>query len=295
MPFRVEVFGTVASPNLPARKGILALRHAHPTTLIGGSRLRDVGGVPLVTPSIFTRSAYTVGLGGIALFFTGLIGTQLVLTLFLQIGQGYTAGQAGLGNLPLAIGTAIGTAIGGAFSGAVLSAKLGRAVLQVGAVVQLVGAGVLWFQLSSLTAPFSIWPVVPAIMVAGVGSGLVIAALFSVILAAVEDHEIGSASGVLSAVQSVAGSIGVATFGSIFFASVKTGSPDRGFQNALLLQAGLLVVFVALTFLFPRHLRPEKLPSPHAAAQPDLAETDPTLSGIAVIGQARDTSTSAAT
>ena len=41
MPFRVEVFGTVASPNLPARKGILALRHAHPATLIGGSRLSD--------------------------------------------------------------------------------------------------------------------------------------------------------------------------------------------------------------------------------------------------------------
>jgi hypothetical protein len=29
MPFRVVVDGTVASPNLPARKGILALRHAH--------------------------------------------------------------------------------------------------------------------------------------------------------------------------------------------------------------------------------------------------------------------------
>ena len=43
MPFRVEVFGTVASPNLSARKGILALRHAHPTTLIGGSRLSRSG------------------------------------------------------------------------------------------------------------------------------------------------------------------------------------------------------------------------------------------------------------
>jgi acetylornithine deacetylase/succinyl-diaminopimelate desuccinylase-like protein len=39
VPFRVEVCGTVASPRLPAQKGILALRHAHPTTLIGGSRL----------------------------------------------------------------------------------------------------------------------------------------------------------------------------------------------------------------------------------------------------------------
>ena len=31
MPFRVVVDGTVASPNLPACKGILALRHTHTT------------------------------------------------------------------------------------------------------------------------------------------------------------------------------------------------------------------------------------------------------------------------
>src|SRR6266496_6372006 len=45
MPFRVESFGTVASPNLPARKGILALRHAHPSQLtqsVGGSRLSRI-------------------------------------------------------------------------------------------------------------------------------------------------------------------------------------------------------------------------------------------------------------
>ncbi len=236
-------------------------------------RAASAGRVPLVTPSIFTRPAYTVGLGGIALFFAGLIGTQLILTLFLQIGQGYTAGQAGLGNLPLALGTAIG----GALSGAVLAAKLGRAVLQLGAVVQLGAATVLWFQLGSLTespGPFSIWPLVPAIVVAGVGSGMVIAALFSVILAAVADHEIGSASGVLSAVQSIAGSIGVAVFGSVFFAAVKTGDPDRGFQHALLVQAGLLVVFIALTFLFPHQPRPDEYASAEAPSNSVGTETD---------------------
>ncbi|WP_203231361.1 hypothetical protein, partial [Nocardioides caldifontis] len=39
---RVESVGTVASPNLPARKGILALRHAHDTVsraIVGGSGL----------------------------------------------------------------------------------------------------------------------------------------------------------------------------------------------------------------------------------------------------------------
>jgi hypothetical protein len=32
MPFPVVVIGTVASPNLPAGKGILVLRRAHTTT-----------------------------------------------------------------------------------------------------------------------------------------------------------------------------------------------------------------------------------------------------------------------
>ena len=39
MPFRVEDVGTVASPNLPARKGVPALRHAQPTQIISGSGL----------------------------------------------------------------------------------------------------------------------------------------------------------------------------------------------------------------------------------------------------------------
>lgn len=215
------------------------------------------GAVPLVQPGIFGGLAFSVGLGGIALFFTGLIGTQLTLTLFLQVGEGRTAGQAGLGNLPLALGTAIG----GALSGAVLAARLGRAVLQVGAVVQFASAATLWVQLRGIgtaSGSFSIWRFVPVLMGAGVGSGMIIAALFSIVLAGVDDAEIGSASGVLSAVQSIAGSIGVAVFGSVFFAGARAGHPGQGFRNALLVQAVLLVVFMVLTVALPRTPRPDE-------------------------------------
>lgn len=171
-----------------------------------------------MTPGLLRKPAFTVGLGGIALSFGGLIGTQLVLTLFLQIGRHFTAGEAGLGNLPLAVGTALG----GAASGAFLADRIGRKVLQIGPLVQLAGAAVLWFELDGLdTASFSIWDIVPGTAVAGVGAGMVTAALFSFILAAVDDDEIGSASGVLTAVQAVGGSIGVAIFGSVFFTQAK--------------------------------------------------------------------------
>lgn len=220
-------------------------------------RATSAGGrTPLVVPGIFTRPAYTLGLAGIALFFSALIGTQLILTLFLQIGHGFSAGQAGLGNLPVALGTAIG----GALSGAVLAERLGRAVLQIGAVVQIAGAALLWSELDAIGAgsSFSIWRVVPGIAVSGIGSGLVIAALFSIILAAVRDEEIGSASGVLTAVQSIASSIGVAVFGSTFFHAIATGSPEQAYQQTLLIQVGLLVVFFLLTFLFPKNGRPDE-------------------------------------
>ncbi|MFJ4715522.1 MFS transporter [Streptomyces sp. NPDC088785] len=233
-------------------------------------RTAAAGREPLVTPGLLRKPAFTVGLGGIALFFGGLVGTQLVLTLFLQIGRHFTAADAGLGNLPLAIGTAIGGAVSGAF----LADRIGRKVLQIGPLIQLAGAAVLWTELDGLdSASFSIWDIAPGITVAGVGAGMVIAALFGFVLAAVDDDEIGSASGVLSAVQAVGGSLGVAVFGSVFFARAETGAFAGGFQRALIVQACLLVAFLAITFLLPGRARPEDEQNGIAADPADPADT----------------------
>lgn len=103
------------------------------------------------------------------------------------------------------------------------------------------GPGTASRELLQTTGAFSIWRVVPGITLAGIGSGLVIAALFSIILAAVKDEGIGSASGVLTAVQSIAGSIGVADFGSRFFTQITAGTGEHAVQQILYLQAALLV------------------------------------------------------
>ncbi len=205
------------------------------------------GGVPLVTATMFRRRAYSLGLIGIALFFSSLTGTQLVLTLFLQLGNGFTAGEAGLGNLPLAIGSAVG----GALSGAWLAEKIGRSVLQLGAIAQIAGAALLWVELGQ-AGEFSIWIITPGIALFGAGGGAIIAALFSTILAAVKDEEIGSASGVLTAVQAIASALGVAVFTSIFFDTADSDSPAAAFQRTLVVPAITLTVFLALSFAFPR-------------------------------------------
>ena len=90
-------------------------------------------------------------------------------------------------------------------------------------------------------------------MLSGIGAGVVIAALFDFVVAAVDDDEVGSASGVFSAVQSIGSSVGVAAVGSAFFGAIKTGTATDGYHHALLIQAPLLA----------------RLPRPHvpAAAQ----------------------------
>ncbi len=202
---------------------------------------------PLVDPDIFKARTYNLGLAGIFTFFAGFTGVYLIITLFLQIGEGYSARGAGIANIAIALGTAMG----GALSGAVLAEKFGTRVLQLGAAAQIAGALLLFFALPDMQS-FNFWHIAPGMLVSGFGTGLVVAALFDAILLAIKDELVGSASGVLSAVQSIASSVGVALFGTIFFNKVASGAIDVGFRHALLLQIGLVSIFLLITFALPK-------------------------------------------
>jgi EmrB/QacA subfamily drug resistance transporter len=202
---------------------------------------------PLVDPDIFKARTYNLGLGGIFIFFAGFTGVYLIITLFLQIGEGYSARGAGIANIAIALGTAIG----GALSGAVLAEKFGTRVLQFGAIAQISGAVLLFIALPDMQS-FNFWHIAPGMLVSGFGTGLVVAALFDAILLAIKDELVGSASGVLSAIQSIGSSVGVAIFGTLFFNQVSSGQIDKGFRHALVLQIGLVTVFLLITFFLPK-------------------------------------------
>ena len=202
---------------------------------------------PLVDPDIFKARTYNLGLAGIFTFFAGFTGVYLIITLFLQIGERYSARGAGIANIAIALGTAIG----GALSGAVLAEKFGTRVLQIGALAQITGAIMLFTALPNMQS-FHFWHIAPGMLVSGLGTGLVVAALFDAILLSIKDELVGSASGVLSAIQSIGASVGVALFGTLFFNQVAKGKVDVGFRDALLLQIGLVSVFLVITFFLPK-------------------------------------------
>ena len=93
---------------------------------------------------------------------------------------------------------------------------------------------------------------VPALVVSGIGTGLIAAPIFDTVLSTVEPGQSGSASGVLSAVQSVSSSVGVAIFGTVFFHFATLGQADAGFRNALTVQLILLALFAAVSFALPK-------------------------------------------
>jgi EmrB/QacA subfamily drug resistance transporter len=202
---------------------------------------------PLVDPDIFKSLTYNLGLAGIFTFFAGFTGVYLIITLFLQIGEGYSARGAGIANIAIALGTAMG----GALSGAVLAEKFGTRVLQFGALAQILGCLLLFVALPDMRS-FNFWHIAPGMFVSGFGTGLVVAALFDAILLAIKDELVGSASGVLSAIQSIGSAVGVAIFGTLFFNQVSKGAIDVGFRHALVLQIGLVCLFLVISFFLPK-------------------------------------------
>ena len=68
-------------------------------------------------------------------------------------------------------------------------------------------------------------------LLAGVGMGAMLAPLFDFVLAGVDDDEVGSASGVLNAMQQLGGAIGIAVIGTIFFSVAGRGGLIDAFHR----------------------------------------------------------------
>ena len=205
----------------------------------------------LVDPGLFRSRGYTSGLLVLQVYFASAIGFMFTLTLFLQLGQGYSPIRSGLALGPWALGTAVGAGLGAA----VLAPRFGRAVLQIGTVVTAAGL-VLLVVLVAHAGSTPYWTLVPGALLGGLGFGFVVAPLFDVVLAAVEDRAVGSASGILNALQQLSGAFGVALLGTLFFDALGHGRFHHALSQTLWVEAGLCLLALALSPLLPAKPRP---------------------------------------
>ncbi|MCW2985920.1 MAG: drug resistance transporter, EmrB/QacA subfamily [Conexibacter sp.] len=208
-------------------------------------------GTPLIEPSLLRNRAFSSGLIVGLAFFAGFAGLLLVLSVFLQGGLGFSAEHAGLTFIPATLASAV--AAGASFP---LMAKFGRGVLQAGVLTIIAALGILAALVDHGGTGLTTWGLVPALVPFGIGLGFVFGPLFNVILAGVDDREVGSASGTLNAVQQLGNSIGVALLATIFFSLTDHGHASAtAMRDTTLISAGLFVVAFGLSFLLPREAR----------------------------------------
>ncbi len=104
--------------------------------------------------------------------------------------------------------------------------RLGRNVLNAGAAMASLGIVATILTIHQVGPDLHGYELIPALLLAGAGLGLMVAPSLNFIIAGIEPRDIGSASGVLTTVQQVGAALGIAIIGVIFFGLLATNA-DR--------------------------------------------------------------------
>lgn len=208
-------------------------------------------GAPLVDLALFGERAFAVGLLAVLVFFAGMASFFLVLALYLQEGRGLSALESG----------AIFTILGFGYSAASLYAprlaqRLGRQVLAVGALGMAAGLMLLAVTVARIGVDGPILLLAPALLLDGVGMGLALAPLVSLVLAGLPPRHAGAAAGILTTMQQMANALGVAIIGLIFYGTLGPAAPrsayPQAFSSSLFYLIVLAVAVAVLIQLLPR-------------------------------------------
>ncbi|MGH3903362.1 MAG: MFS transporter [Pseudonocardiaceae bacterium] len=222
---------------------------------VGQQRAREQRArAPLVPLRLFGHRGFTGGLVTQLSLYSAVVGFFLVLAIFLQAGLGFSALHAGLTFLPFSLGIALASGAAGP-----LALRFGRRLTTTGSLIMAAGMALLLAAISLAGSDTSTWTLLPGLVLAGVGMGLIAPTLIDVALTRVEPADAGAASGVVTTAGQLGGAIGVALIGVVFFGALPdttASNPTLGylhaFRAALSYEIGVLILTAVLMLLLPR-------------------------------------------
>ncbi|HEY2273699.1 MAG TPA: MFS transporter [Jatrophihabitantaceae bacterium] len=197
---------------------------------------------PLVDFALYKRRSYAFGSAMIAFYFAGFTPLFFVFTLYLQTGLAYSALAAGLAMTPFAIGSAVAANFGGR-----RVHDYGRPLITLGLLLVAVGFVGTIIAVHFVPNTGTGWATVAPLLVAGFGSGLVIAPNQTLTLSEVPVEQAGTAGGLLQTGQRVGAAVGIAAVGSAFFASI--ASSHGNFAHAYVIGILAALGFIAAAFV----------------------------------------------
>lgn len=178
------------------------------------------GAQPLLDVRLFGIGSFRRGNIVTLIVGIGEFGIIAVLPLWLQFTLGYTALQAGLALVPLAVGSFC--ASGTSFSLAASVSALGQ--VRIGLVLEVIGL-VLLGACAAVDSPW--WPIALALFVYGIGVGFATAQVTNIVLADVPPVRAGQASGIQSTARELGSALGIALLTMMFFSLLESGLRER--------------------------------------------------------------------
>ena len=205
----------------------------------------------LIEASLLTNRNYLSGIAVMLCLFGAFGGLLLCVSLYGQLGEGWSPIHAGLTLTPMVVGLILGMVVSG-----MLVQRLGRHLLHIGIALIAAGAATLAVMLGEVTTA-STWDLVPGLLLVGAGVGTVLGQIIQFILAAVSMAEVGSASGVMEATQQLSTALGVAVLGTVFLALLDHHPATDALRVTSWLCLVPLAAAFGCVFLLPKHARPE--------------------------------------
>ncbi|QRY62014.1 DHA2 family efflux MFS transporter permease subunit [Gordonia sp. PDNC005] len=175
----------------------------------------------LMDLGLFSVSSFRNGNVATLIIGVGEFGVVAVLPLWLQFTLGYSALQAGLALVPIAIGSFIAS---GASFGLADRDVTPLTLLRAGLAFEVVGLAAL----ALFAKPDSSWWTLALILaVYGIGVGFATAQVTNVVLADVPETDNGQAAGIQSAFRQLGSALGIAILTTVFFTTLGSRVSDQ--------------------------------------------------------------------
>ncbi|TWF75988.1 EmrB/QacA subfamily drug resistance transporter [Pseudonocardia hierapolitana] len=242
----LAVFTIVDTSGAGVRLGMAAVALA----LLAGFVVRQQRATePLVRLGIFRSRALSGGNVAQLLMVAGMLGFQFTAALYLQQALGYTPAQTGFALLPITLTIAL---VSLTASGRLIARSGARTVLLAGEILLVAG-------LLLLTRPpvgSYLVDVLPSMLVLGIGAGLALPAVTTLMMSDATPEDAGLASGLANTSQQVGGALGTAVLAALAAARTDAAtaagaSPiealTSGYQLAFFTSALAVAAAVAVT------------------------------------------------
>ncbi|MFF0490016.1 MFS transporter [Nocardia sp. NPDC004068] len=205
---------------------------------------RRAGGRALVRLDLFSDKAFAVGSTLVGIFFGVFTAFVFTVSILLQDVLHFSALRTGIAMTPFAVGAGVG-----AVGSPILVNRWGIRALSAGialfAVCVAIGIAYLHITDGTVNLPLVMGPT----FLAGFGVGVFGIPLQPLMLANLDEHSLGEASGLLPTIEQIGNSVGLATLSAVFFQShTLTGSTT---MLTAITAAALLLS--ALTLTLPNH------------------------------------------